>query len=30
MIFNSFEFVCFILILWPLYWLGRGSQWRQP
>ncbi len=29
MIFNSFEFVCFILILWPLYWLGKNAAWRQ-
>ena len=29
MVFNSFSCAIFLLIVWPLYWLGRGMRWRQ-
>ena len=29
MVFNSFSCAIFLLLVWPLYWLGRGMRWRQ-
>ncbi len=29
MVFNSFACLIFLLLLWPLYWLGKGMRWRQ-
>lgn len=29
MVFNSFACAIFLLLVWPLYWLGRGMRWRQ-
>lgn len=29
MVFNSFSCAIFLLLVWPLYWLGKGMRWRQ-
>jgi len=29
MIFNSFACALFLLLFWPLYWLGQSQRWRH-